>query len=514
MQETELKFQVPAARSAALRRAVGTASAQTTHLQAVYVDTAALDLARAGLALRLRKEGPVWVQTLKGRGDGLIQRLEHEVRLPPQRGIPQIDLQRHAGTPAAAALAAALPDGAALQPLYRTDIRRLHRRVRFQGAVIEIAHDVGALHADGRSAPVDEIEFELVSGPPLALAQLVQRWVARHGVWWDCRTKSERGTRLALQRHQVPATGSVAASWPATAQPADVWAATVQAALAQALPNAAEIASGQGTPEHLHQLRVALRRLRSVLRVLAPWSGQPETALALEAEWRPIFGSLGAARDADVWDADLAPQLRAADAPDWAPPAGTAGPLPANIVVGAAFNALLLRTLALTLSSAEAPSRPAHPKFSAHPERPAKRANPELPVPAELSAAVQQLLRAPWRAARRGVKQFDGAAPVAQHRTRRQLKRLRYALEALQPLFQPKPHEQLMRALRRALATLGKLNDLQVAAASCRAQAAADPRAWFAAGWLVAQTAPAHTQAVRALAKLAKAPGLKVLRAT
>ena len=52
--ETELKFQVPAASRQALHKAVATARAVTTRLQAVYADTPARDLAAAGLALRLR----------------------------------------------------------------------------------------------------------------------------------------------------------------------------------------------------------------------------------------------------------------------------------------------------------------------------------------------------------------------------------------------------------------------------------------------------------------------------
>ncbi|HRC38624.1 MAG TPA: CYTH domain-containing protein, partial [Rubrivivax sp.] len=177
--ETELKFQIPPARSAALRRAMATASARTVRLQALYADTADQRLAAAGLALRLRKEGRVWVQTLKGRGDGLMRRLEHEVRLPPQRGTPALDPQRHAGTPVGELLAVALAQAgegsAELRTLYRTDIRRLHRRVRHGGAVIEIAHDHGRISADGRSVAVDEIEFELVSGPPAALPALAAK---------------------------------------------------------------------------------------------------------------------------------------------------------------------------------------------------------------------------------------------------------------------------------------------------------------------------------------------------
>ena len=97
MIETELKFQIPALSRQAVRKALATPTAVTTRLQAVYADTSARDLAAAGLALRLRKEGRVWVQTLKGRGDGLMQRLEHEVPLPVQAGVPALDAQRHAG---------------------------------------------------------------------------------------------------------------------------------------------------------------------------------------------------------------------------------------------------------------------------------------------------------------------------------------------------------------------------------------------------------------------------------
>ncbi|HSM20635.1 MAG TPA: CYTH domain-containing protein, partial [Rubrivivax sp.] len=230
--ETELKFQVPPARSAELRRAVATKTARTVRLQALYADTADQRLAAAGLALRLRKEGRVWVQTLKGRGDGLMQRLEHEVRLPPQRGEPVLDPLRHAGTPVGTLLLQTLEDaqatGAELRTLYRTDIRRLHRRVRHGGALIEIACDHGRIVADGRRVAVDEIEFELVSGPPAALPALAARWAARFGLWWDVRTKSERGYRLALGLDQVPATKASPAVLPAGAGLREAWCTVLQ----------------------------------------------------------------------------------------------------------------------------------------------------------------------------------------------------------------------------------------------------------------------------------------------
>ena len=112
MFEIELKFQVPAEQHAAVLKAAATASAATSRLQARYFDTPDRRLANARVALRLRHEDGVWVQTLKGRGDNGIRRLEHEVRLPEEPNA-QLDITRHAGTEAGRLLDAALGDSTA-----------------------------------------------------------------------------------------------------------------------------------------------------------------------------------------------------------------------------------------------------------------------------------------------------------------------------------------------------------------------------------------------------------------
>lgn len=485
--ETELKFQIPPARTDALRRAVATTTARTVRLQALYVDTADQRLAAAGLALRLRKEGRVWVQTLKGRGDGLMQRLEHEVRLPPQRGEPVLDPLRHAGTPAGELLLQVLADahttGAELRTLYRTDIRRLHRRVRHGGALIEIAHDHGRITADGRSVAVDEIEFELVSGSPAVLPALAARWAARFGLWWDVRTKSERGYRLALERDVVPAVKATPAALPPGAGPRLAWTTVLQNALAHALPNAAEIAAGTDAPEHLHQLRVALRRLRSALRWFADWGGDADAAHALEADWREPFGRLGAARDADVLAHGLHPALQAAGAPPFSCPAAAAVDGPGEIVRGGDFTALLLRTLATSMPASE----PA--------------ADDDAPA---LHESASRVLHRAWRRVLRDAQAFGKASVEQQHRTRKRLKRFRYGLEFLLPLLARKPALRLHRAVCSALDALGHLNDLHTAEARLRICAQADSRAWFAVGWAVAGQPQAQAAAAVALARMAR----------
>ena len=68
MFETELKFQVPPESVAAVRAAMAKAAPRRQHLRATYFDTAEGELAKAGIALRLRQEGARRVQTLKARG--------------------------------------------------------------------------------------------------------------------------------------------------------------------------------------------------------------------------------------------------------------------------------------------------------------------------------------------------------------------------------------------------------------------------------------------------------------
>ena len=302
-----------------------TASARTTRLQAVYADTAGHHLAAAGMALRLRKEGRAWVQTLKGRGDGLAQRFEHEVVLTGVKGLPALDASLHHTTPLGPALQRALVAGGPLLPVYRTDIQRLHRRLRSGGAVIELALDRGHLIAGEQRALVHEIEFELVSGPPGALPALAARWAARFGLWWDVRTKSERGFKLAT------GLGAIDRTQASSLQAAHVSSAGLGPLLAQALRLAAALAdlpklasgapaaTGLLVPRQTHQIQQA-HQLQRALQALH------QTLLPRHAEWAAQVGTL----HAQLADAAAAP----------------------GVVRSPAFTALMLRVMGLVLDRA------------------------------------------------------------------------------------------------------------------------------------------------------------------
>lgn len=549
--ELELKFQVPVDRLAALRRAVATRSAQVQHLAAGYVDTPDEALARARMALRVRREGPHWVQTLKAEDGPSLRRLEDNVALGAAASTggapPVVDPARHAGTPAGQALARLL--AAAGQPRlalrYQTDVQRTLRTVRHQGAVVELALDEGWLLAGGWRVPICELEMELLSGPVSALLDLAERWVQRHHLVLDVRSKSERGQRLAQQAAACPAPADGAAepallSPPATLRPgvlrrqqpaAEAGAWLRAAALRQALANASQVVSGHWTPEHLRQLRAGLRRLQAVLLVLGDSLGPvPE---GLPAELARLCGALGQQRDRDVAHLTWLPALQAAGAPWWPgakavadPPAvaapAVAGPpaqaeTPLALLRAPATQRLWLRCLALSfLPPPDAAVRPlSAPAGAAEPPgdgaqgvgaQGVSASPPSGPRPGpavDLAPLLKPRLRTLLRQVRADAAQASALDEAQRHRLRRRLRRFRFAVEATTGLWPAKRQARCLDQVLPALAALGDWHDTQVALAQCRAQVVQQPEAWFAVGWLTARAAAQWQVCAAVLAPLA-----------
>lgn len=469
MTEIELKFQVPPERRARVEAAVTARLAATRplRLQAAYFDTADGLLAGAGVALRLRREGARWVQTLKAAGADTMTRLEHNApRRERSAALPALDLSLHQGTPAGERLAALLASrpGAVLACRYRTDIRRTARTLRRQGAVLELAFDQGSIAAGEASLPVCELEIELIGGSPAGLLAVAGGWMQRHGLWLDTRSKAERGTLLAEGTPRAPARKSAAVSLEASmdAPAARRW--VLRECLQQVAVNASQLASGDFGDEHLHQLRVGLRRLRTALRLLAP----PGAADPLEEAAADLFRALGASRDQAAVGAPLRAQLAAAMSAcgsSLAPPELPLGPAgdPVQIVHAAAAQQLLIDLMAATLE-------------------------PEAPMPGEpIGAFLAPRLDRWHRQVRRDAARFDTLDDAARHRLRKRVKRLRYGVEFARGLLGGKKATAYLRALAALQERLGELNDAGVAAAALQAAPADDPALAFALGWLAAR---------------------------
>ncbi len=487
MQEIELKFQVPAPAVAAVRDAVTGrgATARTMRLQAAYFDTADGRLAAAGVALRLRREGGHWVQTLKASGADAMTRLEHNVpRRERGAATPLPDLALHDGTPAGARLAAVLGDapGVALECRYRTDIRRTLRTLRRPGAVMEVAFDEGRIQAGETVLPVCELEIELLRGDAAALLTAASIWVARHGLWLDVRSKAERGTLLALGRRSSPPRKAAAVSLQAALPSGEARRRVLGECVQQVLANASQVASGEFEDDHVHQLRVGLRRMRSALALFAPVRDEAES---LAEGAGALFRALGAARDraavAGPMRAQLAEALRAQGlalaAPEW--PTFDA-PDPAQLLRSPATQAWLLETLRAVLPAAEVAGEPVGP-----------------PLGERLAG---------WhRKVKRDAGRFATLDDAARHRLRKRIKRLRYGLEFARGCFGAKKSTRLLAALAEAQAQLGALNDAGVALQALRGAPASDPSVAFAIGWLAARQEVLVAACGPALATLADA---------
>jgi len=494
MTEIELKFQVPAPRRAAVDAAVvGRAGAATVQrLQAAYFDTPDRALAAAGVALRLRREGPRWVQTLKAGGADTLTRLEHNVQRAGRSALPPpLDLALHDGTAAGQRLAAVLEGraGAALDCQYRTDIRRTARTLRARGALLELAFDAGRIVAGGQRLPVCELELELLRGAPAALLATARHWVQRHGLWLDTRSKAERGTLLASGQSWSPARKSVAVRLSPAMGLEDARRAVMQACAQQVAVNASQVASGDFADEHVHQLRVGLRRTRAALSLFAV-AAQPSPLAESAAA---LFRALGAARDRAAVEGPLREQLALAlaatglalESPSL--PQGAVDD-PAEAVRAAAAQVLLLELLAAGL-----PPPPGHG---------------ENGEGTPLAARIGQRLNRWHRQVARAAATFAQLDDAQRHRLRKRVKRLRYTVEFAQGLYGPRKAARYLRAVAALQERLGALNDVSVALAAFHGASADDAPAVFALGWLAArrdQLVAACTPALEGFAR-AKRP--------
>ena len=507
MNEIELRFQIPESQWPAVRRWVAGDARSTTaqeRLQASYFDTVDRDLAHAGFALRLRREGEVWVQTLKGAAPDGMTRLEHNVPLGVDE--PTLDVSRHADHPAGQALQqllAELPENA-LQPLFRTDIQRLTRSMRTKYGTVELALDHGALLAgEGdslRSTPVSEVEIELKNGQARAVLEVARQWaVEKFGLTLELRTKALRGDLLARQLDCARVSASSAIHWSGDMSRDDALHVLLGASLDPIVGNASQIASGRHQPEHLHQLRVALRRLRAGLRLLIEDGDVGLQALADGAG--SLSHVLTAARDAD---AQAEASWRVAMLAAWhaeRPSAATESEPARPVDVAALLRDKNVQGWMLAIIGWLA--------------RPAPEQQEEL---SGVHARIDE-----WRAAAdKQIKRFDRLDSEGRHHLRRRLRKIRIALELAIVLpgggagarLSKKELEgrgRLLAQVHEAQQKLGALNDLEVGLAQAREQLAmamargdvpAAAQAGFSLGYLRPRQAQALDKAAKAIARI------------
>ncbi|WDD92860.1 CHAD domain-containing protein [Burkholderia sp. FERM BP-3421] len=235
-----------------------------------------------------------------------------------------------------------------------------------------------------------------------------------------------------------------------------------------------------GDPEYVHQMRVALRRLRTLMRLFPHFAdGAWKHAFAGELGW--LGGLLGAVRDWDVCGASTLPALAAADSD----PDAWSATLAAAHAHGAAARTELRQALGsaryagLALSWLEWLCGLGAPEASAEEASPTRGADRALPsLKRHAAKRVSRLFGHLY-----GAPKLTALDAAARHQVRIDAKRLRYALEFFASLASRRTRGETTRVLARVQSVLGDANDAAVALRCLERLAAPAYQLGFARGY-------------------------------
>jgi CHAD domain-containing protein len=261
-------------------------------------------------------------------------------------------------------------------------------------------------------------------------------------------SKAERGYQLAAGTPFSPSKAS-ARGFVEAMSGAETSSAALRSIIghgAQVLLANAEVLHATRNPEAVHQARVALRRMRSALRLLDRGCEDFPPGLASELRW--AGQCMGGARDWDVLvDTTLPALLSAAPAAAAAAlkhvmvhAAGQRAEEHRNVLVaigGARFARLALRLLEWTLSTPEKGRR--------------------------LDRITSRVLGKAHHRLFEAARFFSVLSVERRHRVRILAKRLRYALDVMSPMLPGEAAARYLKALAAVQEVLGELNDLAVA---------------------------------------------------
>lgn len=269
---------------------------RSQHLISTYFDTDDEWLRQHGMALRIRQAGRQRIQTLKApAGEVAGAQSFLEVESATASDLPDLKL---VDEPHLLERLAAAQIESRLRPVFTTEFRRVTWLLEFEGCQIELAFDRGRIIAGAEETPVHELELELKSGKPAALFSLAESILDKIPVSLGLETKAARGYRLqsGLQAGAVKATP---VSLPEGCDVGEAFTSVMAQYMALLRANEQAVI-GSEDPEGIHQFRVTLRRLRSLVRAYRELMDElAYRHLADELRW--LQSQFGPARDLDVF---------------------------------------------------------------------------------------------------------------------------------------------------------------------------------------------------------------------
>jgi CHAD domain-containing protein len=412
-----------------------------------YYDTPERVLARAGVTLRRRLENGknLWQLKLPAKG------YRRELELPGAPGKP----------PRALANALlALVRGERLEQAAKLKTRRAGVRVRENGRdEAEIVLDSVSVMDNGRvESTFRELEVELLDGDPALLERLGKILRQKGALVSDGRPKVFRALGIVA----APPSAAKAKDGPLMHV-----AAMLERQRREILAHDPGVRIG-GEPEDIHQLRVAARRSRAVLRAARPLLDRSATEpVRAELEW--LGDLLGPVRDLDVLLEGLEERLAALPEEDRF--------AARRIVQALSTERELARARLLEGLESE--------RYFALLDQLARLA--AQPPAGEKDKPLEELGARQFKRLRAGVAELDGEPTDAQlHRVRVLAKRARYTAELAEPIV-GKPATRFIDRAKVLQDVIGEHQDAVVASGRIQEALASvrGNRVSFAAGRLV-----------------------------
>ncbi|MDB5839363.1 MAG: hypothetical protein JWQ23_1315 [Herminiimonas sp.] len=456
------------------RYAIAPPSAQ--ELVTTYFDTSDFEVRKSDAALRVRRSGTDWIQTLKGGGSvegGLHQRHEWESTVDgPCPDLAALrDMVEHDTAWGKLLRSKSLEDR--ILPVFTTKFQRTVWHLQTpEGDDIELALDQGTVEHGETTVPISEIEMELKAGDANHLFDLALELLDQVALRIGNISKAERG--YALHSPQGPAiikASRVELSRRATVEQG------LQAILANCMGqiqgNEAGVVHGQD-PESVHQMRVGLRRLRSALDMFGDAVTCPAQILE-DLDW--LAAELGAARDWEVLHDSTLPAIDHAIPRDIESAAlRTAVSDTAASKRGQAAGAVNSVRYTRLMLGFQAWAQGARWRDQAAGQAAGMLAKPLARF------ANNVLTRDQKRLLKRG-KRLRSADPMARHRVRIAAKKARYASEFFESLYRAGRMRRYTEHLAALQDELGRFNDAAVADGLLRQLQADHPELAASAGF-------------------------------
>ena len=305
--EIELKLQLSpkSSRKLAAHPALAAVKPQKLRLLNTYYDTPELTLHQRRIALRFRQKGWQWLLTVKSAepaSGGLALRSEWETAATPGcfdfRHVDDAELRSFLEN-----------CSERLVPVFTTNFKRQIWHLPFGESLIELAIDRGHIESGGKRQSICEVELELLSGEVPDIFGLTRHLQDQIDLVPAIASKAERGYQLFSDTPLRPFRAKNP-TLETTQTPVEAFRCIALNCLEHFQRNEPGLIDGTA-PEFVHQARVALRRLRSAIKLFAPVL-PAEFVAAYGKTWQTLAGALGEARNWDVFSGETLPPIQAA----------------------------------------------------------------------------------------------------------------------------------------------------------------------------------------------------------